>query len=130
MFGALRRGIRGARGIEFLLIAVAVAVLGMAVMNTMRQPTQQMDARTDTERRLEDVLGEISGAGKVRVMVSESTNEAQTAFSEQAAGGIRGVLVVAEGAGDLRVYMEIQQAVRALLDVELSAVEIVEMRGD
>ena len=130
MFGALRRGIRGARGIEFLLIAVAVAVLGMAVMNTMRQPTQQMDARTDTERRLEDVLGEISGAGKVRVMVSESTNEAQTAFSEQAAGGIRGVLVVAEGAGDLRVYMEIQQAVRALLDVELSAVEIVEMRRD
>lgn len=130
MFSALRRGIRGARGIEFLLIAVAVAVLGMAVMNTMRQPTQQMDARTDTERRLEDVLGEISGAGKVRVMVSESTNEAQAAFSEQAAGGIRGVLVVAEGAGDLRVYMEIQQAVRALLDVELSAVEIVEMRGD
>ena len=63
-------------------------------------------------------------------MVSESTNEAQAAFSEQAAGGIRGVLVVAEGAGDLRVYMEIQQAVRALLDVELSAVEIVEMRGD
>ena len=130
MFSALRRGIRGARGIEFLLIAVAVAVLGMAVMNSMQKPTQQMDARTDTERRLEDVLGEISGAGKVRVMVSESTNEAQTAFSEQAAGGIQGVLVVAEGAGDLRVYMEIQQVVRALLDVELSAVEIVEMRRD
>ena len=130
MFGALRRGIRGTRGIEFLLIAVAVAVLGMAVMNSMQKPTQQMDARTDMERRLEDVLGEISGAGKVRVMVSESTNEAQTAFSEQAAGGIRGVLVVAEGAEDLRVRMEIQRAVQALLDVELSAIEITGMQGE
>ncbi len=130
MFSALRRGIRGARGIEFFLIAVAVAVLGMAVMNGMRQPAQQPDARTDTEQRLENVLGEISGAGKVRVMVSERANEAQTAFSGRDAGGIQGVLVVAEGAGDLRVYMEIQQAVRALLDVELSAVEIVEMRRD
>ena len=38
-----------------------------------------------------------------------------------------GVVVVAEGAGDLTVKMELQQAVQALLGVEAQQVEILGM---
>lgn len=130
VFGTLRGRLRGARGIEFLLVAVAVAVLGMSVLNG--SPAVREDARTDIERRLERVLGEIEGAGKVRVMVTEREGKQKDSLSDQNDAGeeICGVLVVAEGAGDLRVRMEISKAVHALLHVDLSAIEIAGMQGD
>ena len=124
VFAALRRGFKGARGIEYLLIAVAVAVVGLTLMSGAL-PAQE-DTRTDLERRMERVLGDIDGAGDVRVMVAAEIDSAEKNPSTQA---VRGVLVVAEGAEDLRVYMEIQRAVHALLDVELSSIEIIGMRG-
>ena len=52
VFAALRRGFRGARGIEYLLIAVAVAVVGLMLMSGSL-PGQE-DTRTDLERRMEN----------------------------------------------------------------------------
>ncbi len=39
---------------------------------------------------------------------------------------VRGVIVVAEGAADIRVMLDLQRAVRAVLDVPLTAVEVFE----
>ena len=130
IFGALGMRLRGVRGIEWLAALVALSLLGLAAMN-WNLPGEEEDARTELERRLESVLGAVEGAGRVRVMISEDPSEAVSAFSGAASGGrVRGVLVVAEGAGDLRVRMALAQAVPALLDVELANIEIAEMRRD
>ena len=130
IFGALGMRLRGVRGIEWLAALVALSLLGLAAMN-WNLPGEEEDARTELERRLESVLGTVEGAGRVRVMISEDPSEAVSAFSAAASSGrVRGVLVVAEGAGDLRVRMALAQAVQALLDVELANIEIAEMRRD
>ena len=43
---------------------------------------------------------------------------------------IRGVLVVAEGAADVTVRLDLQRAVRAVLDIPVSAIEIFERTGE
>ena len=130
MEGLKRLGgrLRGVRGIEWLALVAALSLLGLALIrgNTI---TLREDARTDLERRMEDVLGNIAGAGKVRVLVTEQASEShvyQPGDADQAR--VQGVLIVAEGAGSLRVRLELERAVRALLDVELADIEIVEMR--
>ena len=40
---------------------------------------------------------------------------------------VRGVIVVAEGAGDISVRMKLQSAVQAVLGVEASGIEVLEM---
>ena len=39
---------------------------------------------------------------------------------------VRGVIVVAEGAADINVRMDLQRAVRAVLDIPLSRIEVFE----
>ena len=129
-FGKLRTRLRGVRGAEWMAALVALSLFALAAMNGNlfeRAP----DTRTELERRLESVLEAVEGAGKVRVMISESANEAVNAFATQASGiEARGVLIVAEGAGDLRVRMALTQAVRALLGVDTAKIEVVKMRRD
>ena len=43
---------------------------------------------------------------------------------------VTGVPAAAEGAGDMRVMPELQQAVRALLGVETEQIEILTMKED
>lgn len=76
-------------------------------------------ASTDTERRLEKVLEKIIGAGEVQVMITQTPD-----------GETLGVLVVAEGAGNISVKIEILRAVKTLLGVNADRIEIIEMRGD
>ena len=74
---------------------------------------------------MEAVLSSIDGAGEVRVLV----NRAEAAFASQTAP-VTGVLVVAEGAGNMRVMIGLQQAVQALLGVEAEQIEILAMKED
>lgn len=116
--------LRGARHIEWVLLALALAAFFLL---TADAPGADLYESTSLERRMENVLSCIEGAGRVRVLVNPGT--AAAAFSaqdEQAAG----VLVVAEGAGNLKVNMELQRAVQALLGVEARQIEILTMKED
>ena len=73
---------------------------------------------TPLEERLESTLSAVSGAGEVRVLVNED-----------ASGTVRGVLIVAQGADDLRVQLELAQAAHAILQVELQNVEVLKMEA-
>ena len=73
---------------------------------------------TELEARLERVLSAVDGVGDVRAMVTERGEE------------IVGVVVVAEGAEDLRVRLSLMQAARALLEIELDQIEVIEMRRE
>ena len=64
------------------------------------------------ETRLAAALSDIAGAGQVSVFINEDEE------------GVRGVLVVAEGAGDLAVQTELMRAAMTALDVPAASVEV------
>ena len=110
--------LRGARHIEWALLAVVLAALLLIAAN---EPDTGEYEATALERRMEQVLSCIEGAGEVRVLVHSA--DAVSAFAPQD-GQTVGVLVVAEGAGSLKVNMELQRAVQALLGIEAEQIEI------
>lgn len=116
--------LRGARHIEWVLLAVMLAAL---VLMAGSSPEEGEYEATSLERRMENVLSCIEGAGRVRVLVHST--DAVSAFASQDERAA-GVLVVAEGADDLKVNMELQRAVQALLGIEAGQIEILTMRED
>ena len=107
--------LRSARKIEWLALLVAIALLALILQDTGALSGTR-DASTELEERLERVLSSVEGAGEVRAMVTEDEN-----------GGVVGVLVVAQGAGDIAVRLKLAQAVKALLGVDLNRIEVVKM---
>ena len=107
------------------------------------------------EQKLESLLNKIDGAGKVSVAISvesgmETVLATETVVKETSAGRetvsapilvngktvvlkemypeISGVLIVAEGAGNITVYRRLQQATVSLLNVKASQIEILTMK--
>ena len=114
MFSKLTEALRGARKAELMLMLALMAVLALALVT--REDTV---GATDLEKRLENALRNVEGAGNVQVVINEAED-----------GEIIGVLVVAEGAADISVKLDILSAVRTLMGVESKQIEIARMRGD
>ena len=111
----LKEKLRGARGLEWLLLLIAACVAALVLTRGGSDAGAQP---TELEARLERVLSAVEGAGEVRAMVSEQNGE------------IAGVVIVAAGAEDVGVRLSLMQAARALLDVELDQIEVIQMRRD
>ena len=111
----LKEKLRGARGLEGLLWLIAACVAALVLTRGGSDAGAQP---TELEARLERVLSAVEGAGEVRAMVSEQNGE------------IAGVVIVAAGAEDVGVRLSLMQAARALLDVELDQIEVIQMRRD
>lgn len=104
---------RSAKKLEiFLVIAAACALLvctyGSAPGNTVS---------TDEEKRLERILSQLEGAGRVQVMLSGDGESSG-----------RGAIVVAAGAEEIKVRLQLQQAVHTLTGLELNRIEVVESK--
>ena len=104
---------RSARGRTYLIIAL-IALLCLIVMNGS---VDNGASATPMEKRMEGVLSQIDGAGKVKVMVREDKDE------------IVGVLVVCEGARDVGVRLRIQKAVNTLLAIDNDRIDVALMEG-
>ena len=115
VFAKFTDELRGARRVELMVILALAAVLFLALLSYDREDA----GTTDLETRLERALEAVKGAGDVRVMITENGD-----------GGVVGVLVVAEGAGDISVRLDILYAVRTLMGIDSNQVEIAQMRGD
>ena len=111
----LKEKLRGARGLEWLLLLIAACVAALVLTRGGSDAGAQP---TELEARLERVLSAVEGAGEVRAMVSEQNGESA------------GVVFVAAGAEDVGVRLSLMQAARALLDVELDQIEVIQMRRD
>ena len=116
--------LRGARHIEWVMLAIALAAL---ILLGVGGSSDSGEESTRLERRLESILSCIEGAGRVRVLVHSEEAAAAFAYQEEKTAG---VLVVAEGAGNLKVNMELQRAVQAFLGVEADQIEILSMKED
>ena len=105
-----------ARRKELLILLAVAALLGFAVWKIFGQST---DAQTNeavslnaTEQKLCALLREMDGVGEADVMICESED------------GVQSVVVVCDGADDLRVVINIREAVAAALGTEEKAVKI------
>ena len=133
--------LRGVRHIKWLAVILAAGIALLAFTRGTPGDPAEVATQTPLEARLERVLGTVEGAGKVSVMVnqkergqgvfaqpgmfSQSGVFSQSGGREDVAGG---VIVVAQGADDLRVAMALVRAVCALLGVDAESVEVLKMR--
>lgn len=101
--------LHGARKLEWILLMLLLVLL-VAIL--LEAPLQ---SGSDIERRLQDILGRIDGAGKVEVLIAENAD-----------GAPEGVLVVTDGAEDIAVNIRLQQAVHTLLGLDISRIEVVQ----
>lgn len=93
------------------------------------EPMQRSES--ETEKRLQSILEGISGAGRVEVMISFYGSDGQTkdfnsaeGFNASALPDVRGVIVLAEGADNIRVRTDIQTAVRTLLGIDAGRIGV------
>lgn len=98
----------------FLLSALAIVLIFAAwqIFHTEDSEESVAVGATETETKVERLLEEIEGVGEADVIVYETEN------------GTKSVVVVCEGANDLRVVMNVREAVAAALGTEENAVKI------
>ena len=105
----LIESIRAARWLELTIAAGLICILLVLALSNAGG-----SVASDDETRMQRILSEIDGAGKVNVMIAEDEG-----------GACTGVVVVASGAGDIEVLLRLQRAVQALTRLELSRIEII-----
>lgn len=90
---------------------------------------------TVEEKRLEQILSKIKGVGAVNVMITYQENEeAATVFSGENNNNnnprVEGVIVTAEGAGNVITKNDIINAVAAVFDIPAANVMVFEKSGN
>ena len=122
-----------------IILAAGIAVLLLTLyLSSYLTPTEA--AEDVLAERLEQALSGMQGVGEVRVVINYRAAEEAAAVSaekeehtfweeapadnEPPAQEVCGVLVVAEGAEDIRVRTEMLRAVAALMDVSMDQIEI------
>ncbi len=98
----------------FLLAALALVLVFSAwqIFHTEEATATSAVGMTETERKVMRLLEEIDGVGEANVIVYETED------------GPKSVVVVCEGANNLRVVMNVREAVAAALGTEEKAVKI------
>ncbi len=103
---------------------VALAVLLAACMlAAFRGGGEGATSASSQEKRIAEVLSAMAGAGRVEVALFYETEEV-AAFGSSGKSRPTGAVVVAQGAGDLRVRLELIRAVRTLLGLPEAAVDV------
>ena len=90
---------------------------------TAPQTTQEQ--KSELEEKLENLLENAEGVGKVKVMLMEEGG--QGVYTSQGSE-ITGVLIVAEGADNAVTVQKIQQAVMALFQIDAHKIRIMKMK--
>lgn len=115
--------LKGAKRLEWILVLAVFA----AVMLLVASRNGASGGETALEARMEAVLSSVRGAGRVRVLVSETKDNAEAFSASESAGSVQGVVIVAEGADDLRVALELSGAAQALLGVDAEKIQVLKM---
>lgn len=100
---------------DFLLLAaLAILLLFIAgkVFQSDKSQTTYSENLSETEERVLRLLREIDGVGEADVIVYETKE------------GVQSVVVVCEGANDLKVIMDVREAVAAALGTEEKSIKI------
>lgn len=93
------------------------------LMDSSSQSTEEI--QSSLELRLQNILENVEGVGRVKVMLMTETQQGIYASGESE---VKGVLIAAEGASDPVVVQKIQQAVMALFQIEAHKIKIMKMK--
>ena len=75
------------------------------------------------------ILSQIEGAGRVSVMITYEKNDyAAEASAEAGEPKIKGVIIVAEGAQDVAVRLNLIRAAQTVLDIKSDTIEVFVMK--
>ena len=126
--------------VRALILIVAVAlVCSLLLRERPDEPSQNTQQTADEETKLSQILSQIDGAGEVEVMITyESGPEAVPAAGgmgeqlilKELSPVIRGVVIIAQGADDISVKMQLLQAAVTVLQVEETRIDVFTMRKD
>lgn len=100
---------------EILILGVVALFLIVAVWQVFfKEPTQEasISILSENERKVSRILKEIEGVGEASVMICETEE------------GVQSVVVVCEGAKNLRVVMDVREAVAAALGTEEKSIKV------
>lgn len=142
--------------IEYLIVIILAIVCLFVVFNGTKKESSSQANSVDNyveslENKLTDSLSKVSGAGKVKVIISvESKMETVLASSRKSEDGITveepfivggktvvltenypeitGVIIVAEGANTLSVRVGLINATKVFLNVDSDKIEILAMK--
>ncbi len=116
--------IKAARMGPWMLLAAvcAAAFLLFSVNPLTKSPAVTM---TEEEQRLSATLSSIAGAGEIRVSIYYA--QAASAFGGTGARTPIGAVIVAQGAGDVAVRLNLLRAAETLLGLSASQVEVFPM---
>ena len=163
--------IKSVKNIEIIIGLVIIAVM-IIIYSNVSAAKERTDAASggeatltnNLETRLADILGEIEGAGEVKVMITyagtgdkitaettnthttttngstSSTTTTTTTSSPVLSGSdvvilqekmpeIKGVIVVAEGASDMKVKLKLMQATATVLGINANSIQIFTRRA-
>ena len=127
----LWKKMKSVRHAEWIVLVILVGVAGSLLMQNGGAGPRAESGQSDLEKRLAHVLSSITGAGQVEVIIYTTQGApAQPAGSFGALSPPRaeekpcGVIVVAEGAGNMQVRLDLARAVQTLLNLPASAVEV------
>lgn len=139
-----------------LLVAVlAVALIFGGGISGLFKNGDGGESLTDTEKRLESLIASVSGAGKAEVMITygekNKVEVAKDVVKTESGGvttvketvvmvggkpyvlserspSVEGVIIVCEGADDVKVRMQITDAVVTALNVSAEKIKILKMK--
>lgn len=148
-----------------LLFGILLIVIAMPTKEKEKEEEQEVRVQTTLsaesyckkqEERLETLLREVEGAGKVRVMITfqntgervvekdmerSDTKTGETTVYQSASSGeeipyvnkeitprAEGVVVIAEGGGSAIVIKNITEAVQALFDIDTHKIKVIKYR--
>lgn len=88
----------------------------------------QVAEKTRLESRLEELLSNVEGVGKVEVIIMTGEEGNTDSFSISSKNEVTGVLVAAQGAGSAVTVQNIQQAIMALFQIDANKIRIMIMK--
>ena len=109
------KGLTDGKAGLWLAVAMLAAALMIGLLNTGQTGTGSQE-----EQRIASVLSAIEGAGRVEVALFY----AQDGSLARNDGAPTGAVVVAQGAGDLKVKLSLIRAMRTLLGLDENAVDV------
>ncbi len=113
-----------------LIIGIVIIIISSLFESDSDKNVQSQMKNTGEEARLSEILSEISGAGRVSVMVTyedstESNSGIGRSFADtQSALKPRGVIVVADGAGVPEVRSALREATVAVMGIGYNRVAV------
>ncbi len=111
-------------GVLILVIAIPVDKKSEPLV---KSEEQERENATRMEKRLDEILEQIEGVGRVEVMVTLEEDKGSLYSTREQVPKVLGVCVVAEGAKNPDTKVRIYEAVQALFGIEGHKISIVEM---